>query len=438
MLRIYLSLLIVTGTLWGQEYVPKSLENCLRQGLENNKQLIAARVKTEGSLASASLARSAMLPSLKMSAGYTKLSEVPAFEIIIPSFPSPKTMTISEPVLDNYSLKLTLQQPIFTGGKLSAQNRASREIYLADSSDYEQLLGDVALNIRILYWRLYQAVRVKELADENISLLEEHLRDIDNLGEQGMATKNDRLKVELQLSNAALMRIEAANNLTAIGIQLNNIMGEPLEDRIEPTSVPDTARMVIPDIAEMLETARIKRADLRSLESRKNAADMGKKAVRAGWYPQIYAIGNYTYADPNQRIFPVRDKFDETWDLGVMLSMDIWDWQSTKHRERQASAAYRQTQIQLSVLKDAIDVEIRLCLLDLDKCGQKLDVTSTGSIQAEENHRIMKNLFLQGMATNSDLLDAEVLLLQAKVNSAAAGVEYQIAKDRLQKAIGEI
>lgn len=434
----FLSLvLLAAGNISAQEAIPMSLENCLQAGLERNKGLDAARAKAEGSLAANKLSRSAMLPSLKMSAGYSRLSNVPAFQITIPSFPSPQTMTISEPVLDNYSIKWTLQQPIFTGGRLIANNKASKYNFLADSSDYNQQFSDAGLNIRSLYWKLYQAGMIKALARENVVLLEEHLKDIGNLAQQGMATENDKLKVKLQLSNATLLLIEAENSLLTAGIQLNNYIGEPLDILIVPTSVPDTSKTTLPSLPDIMKKAHAARADLKAMRLRREAAYYGKKSASAEWHPQVYAVGNYIFAEPNQRIFPTKDQFDGTWDVGVMLSMDIWNWQSTKHHVGQALSVLRQAEDRLFLLEDAIKVEIRLALLELEKTGQKIEVTKTGLAQAEENHRNVKNMFLQGMATNSDLLDAEVLLLQAKVNNTGAVVEYQIAKDKLKKAMGE-
>jgi len=88
-------------------------------------------------------------------------------------------------------------------------------------------------------------------------------------------------------------------------------------------------------------------------------------------------------------------------------------------------------------LEDAVRVEVNLAVLDVQQAGEKTAVSRSGLDQAQENYRNVKNLFLEGMATNSDLLDAEGLLLQAKVGHAGALVECQIAKDKLKNALGE-
>ncbi len=97
----------------------------------------------------------------------------------------------------------------------------------------------------------------------------------------------------------------------------------------------------------------------------------------------------------------------------------------------------RQAEDRLALLEDAARVEVNLAVLDVQQTGEKTEVSRIGLDQAHENYRNVKNLFREGMATNSDLLDAEVMLLQAKVGHAGALVECQIAKDKLKKALGE-
>lgn len=425
------------GSGWAQGKEPMSLESCIQTGLENNKGLDAVRARAQGSRAAADQSATALLPSLKLSAGYSRLSDVPPFEMTIPGLPAPRTITIAEPVLDNSNIKLTLQQPLFTGGRVTGNLKINRKNYRADSSDYLAQRCEAALNIKILYWKLYQAQQVKALAEENLHILENHLNDVGNLLGQGMATENDRLKVQLQMSNARLMLIDAENNRRAVGIHLNSFIGRPLDTQIEPTSIPDTSEAASLSPPELIQKALAERQDIAAQKYRREATVAGKKAAKAGWYPQVFAVGNYTYAHPNPRIFPAREQFDATWDAGVMLSMDLWNWQATKHQVRQADFLLKQAEDRLGLLEDAARVEVNLAVLDVQKAGEKTEVTRSGLAQAQENYRNVKNLFLEGMATNSDLLDAEGLLLQAKVGHAGALVECQIAKDKLKKSLGE-
>jgi len=159
--------------------------------------------------------------------------------------------------------------------------------------------------------------------------------------------------------------------------------------------------------------------------------------ARAGWYPQVFGVANYTYARPNQRIFPARDRFDGTWDVGVALSLDVWNWGATRHQVRQARDQLAQAEDAFALARDGVMVEVKVAWLDLRKCREKIAVTADGVDQARENFRTTDQRFKNGLATNSDLLDAENLLLQARLNHTRALVERQIAKARLDKAVGE-
>jgi outer membrane protein TolC len=133
---------------------------------------------------------------------------------------------------------------------------------------------------------------------------------------------------------------------------------------------------------------------------------------------------------------PTRDEFKDTWDVGLSLSFDIWTWGTTKHQSDQAEAALVQAQDAHDQLRDAITLEVNQCYLTLIQSKEKVGVAEKGVEQADENYRITKNKFASGTATNTDLLDAEIALLQAGLNRTVALVDYEIAEAKLIRAVG--
>lgn len=416
---------------------PLSVDDFVRLGLQNNKKLHMASMRASQAQARKDESFAAMLPTLKASAAYSRLSDVPDFSITIPSSPRPLSMTLSEAVPNSYQSKLTLQQPLFLGNRLTSQYTAQQ--HGADASRQELLAEqlELALAVRTAYWALYQARESKRVVEDNVRQVESHLRDMDNLVAQGMATDNDRLKVKLQLSNARLMLIDAATAARVAEIGLNNACGRPLDAPAELASQPDTAGSGEVELGPLLERAAASRPELQAIRDRVAAGGAGVGMARAGWYPQLFGVANYSVARPNQRIFPARDRFDGTWDMGVMLSLDVWNWGATRHQVRQARAQLAQAEDALSLARDAVLAEVRIAWLDLGKCREKIAVTADGVDQARENFRTTDERFKNGLATNSDLLDAENLLLLARLNHTRALVERQIAEARLDKAVGE-
>lgn len=414
-----------------------SLDDCVQLGLRNNKKLHTAQLRVEQAQAKQDEVFAALLPALRGAAGYTRLSDVPAFAITIPSYPRPVSMTVSEPVLNNYQARLSLQQPLYTGNRLTGNLALQRQNRRAAQQDLRAERNELAFSVKSAYWNLYQAHEFRDVVDDNIRQVQAHLSDVTNLANQGMATGNDRLKVQLQLSNARLMQIDAANLVRVAEIQLNNLTGRPLEARIALASTIDTLGPDSGPLETSLHKAGEQRPELISLQSRVDGGRAGVSMARAGWYPQVYGTAGYTYARPNARIFPARDRFDATWDVGVALSLDLWNWRSIHFQVKQAKAQLSQAEDALSLLRDAVSVEVNILHLDLRKCREKIAVSRDGVGQAAENHRTTRERFRNGAATNTDLLDAENLLLQARLNLTRALVEHQIARARMEKAVGE-
>ena len=131
------------------------------------------------------------------------------------------------------------------------------------------------------------------------------------------------------------------------------------------------------------------------------------------------------------------DEFKSTWDVSVSLSFDIWNWWQTGYQTTQAQAQLAQAQEGLSMTKDGVTLEVTQSYLAIEEAKQRKIVSEQGVAQAEENYRIMDGKYKQGFAANSELLDAEVALLQARLNLTQSLVDYELAIAQLTKAIGE-
>jgi outer membrane protein TolC len=117
MKKLFITLLIVIGVINAQERA-LTLEESLQIGLQNSKQLKISQATFKSSEAKITEVGSQMLPQLSFGASYTRLSDVKPFAVTVPFSPTP--ITIQETILNNYQLKFSLQQPLFTGFRLSS------------------------------------------------------------------------------------------------------------------------------------------------------------------------------------------------------------------------------------------------------------------------------------------------------------------------------
>ena len=190
-------------------------------------------------------------------------------------------------------------------------------------------------------------------------------------------------------------------------------------------------------MSALLSNAFDKRGELKAADYRAKASESNVSIAKSRWYPEVSLYGNYYYNRPNQRVFPSKDAFKDTWDAGIMVSMDVWNWLATSHQTDQAEAGLAQSLDAVGMLKDGITLEVTQNFLNFQQAKQKIVITKLTVEQAEENQRITSEKFKNGVALSSDLIDAEVALLSAKTNYTSALVDLELAKAKLDKSIGE-
>ncbi len=434
MKKFFVVMVFVAAVLYGQSRT-LTLEQTIKIGLENSKALKISQSKIIGGDAKVSEVTSQMLPKLTLGASYMRLSDVPPFEVHLPIFPTP--VKIQDVILNNYNVKLSLQQPLFTGFKLISLRSAAESNYEALKSDYNKDANEAALNIQNAFWNLYKAQKVLVLVVENLKQLEEHLSDTKKFLDNGLATKNDYLKLEVQYANVRLMRIESANNVKVAQAALNKLLGYNISDPTEITAPDIQSGIGEMKYNDLSKEAVNQREELKSTQLRINAGEDALTAARSAWYPSVFLFGDYYYSRPNQRYMPAKDEFKDTWDVGVSLNWELWNWGYNSSQSTQAEQQLIQTQTAYEQVKDNIELEVYQAYLKIISENDKVDVNKISVQQAEENYRITSEKYNQQVATSTDLIDAEASLLDAKTKLATALVDFQLAKVKLDKAIGK-
>jgi outer membrane protein len=167
------------------------------------------------------------------------------------------------------------------------------------------------------------------------------------------------------------------------------------------------------------------------------SADENISAARSSWFPQVYLFGDYYYSKPNQRIQPLENKFYDTWDVGVALNWEIWNWGLTSSRVTQSEELKFQSEMALEQYRDKLREDVYAAYFSYKTALDKINVSKLSVEQADENYRITFEKYNQQLATSSDLIDAETSLSEAKINYTNTLVDYQIAKIQLDKLLGK-
>ncbi len=430
-----LLVLLLSVSYFPQNKIIISVDDAVEIGLKNSKLLHISQMKVKVNSARLNEVNASRLPSVKFTGIYSRLSEIEPFVIMMPSGP----FVLSPSILNNYQLKLSVAQPLFMGFKLQSASELAEFQLKSSEAEYSKDELETIYNIKNAYWTFFKANEMKKVIDQLVLQMEAHLKDANNFYSQGLMTNNDLLKLKVQLSDLKLKQLEAQNGVQFSQINLNNILGNPLSTEIELSqNVSDNSIFESNlELNTLLESAFESRGEIKASEFRKHAGESSVTMAKSRWYPEISLYGNYYYNRPNQRIFPSQDKFNDTWDAGIMVSMELWNWFSTSYQTEQAEANLSQAIDAVGVTKEAITLEVTQNFFNFNQAKQKIEITKLAVEQAEENERITTQKFKNGLVLSSDLIDAEVSLLSAKTNYTSALVDFQLAKAKLDKSIGK-
>lgn len=428
---VFLFMMFFSSKILTQNIVQLSLEQAISLGLENSKNLKIAESKIRIFDAKVEEANRLMLPTLNLAGGYIRLSQVEPFKVNFQG----RDFEISPTILNTYQTRLGLQYPLFTGFRLENNFKINEKNLLTAREDYRSEENNLIFNIKNAYWNIKVAEMMFQSTQENIRQLEAHLLDLENFEKNGMAIENDLLKVKVQIANLKVMQLDFENNIKLGKINLAILIGIHTDTEIELISELDTNIADFEPLDKLLQIAYNNRPELQASKYRKEASITGISLAKSGWFPQINFFANYYYNRPNQRLMPAQDKFYGTWDIGLQFSYNIWNWMITKYQTQQAEETFKQTQLAEKQLRDAITLEVTQNYFAFQKSKDKIKASELSVSQAKENYRVTLEKFRNGLVASSELLDAEVALLNSKISLQTSYLEYMINKSKLEKAI---
>ncbi len=355
-------------------------------------------------------ARAERLPQLDVSAGYQYRSNVPELAISAPTGdPSAplQRIVVFPNINDNWSTRVGLAQPIYTGGRIRSGIEAAEQGRLAAEQELRAGRADLVLETRTAYWSLVTARESLRVIQESIKAYDAHLADARNRERFGMAARNEVLAVQVERDRAELEQINASAGAELAQANLQRLLDLPADTRIDaveplPAPAPPPA-----DIEALAAEAGNARPELRALAARVTAADAIAGAERAARLPQLALSGAYSYASPNRDIVPATTDWKRTWYVGASVSWNVLDFGRRSANEARARAQADASRAQLRELERAIRLEVTQRALDLRTSRARLSVAERSVESALENRRVAGDRYREGVIPSSELLDAE-------------------------------
>ena len=411
-----------------------TLDEAIQRGLETSHRVAEVVARGDAAAAIVGERRAASLPQIAAQAGYTRTNHVDAFGILLPTN---QLRVIYPDIPDNYRTRLDLQWPIYTSGRLEAIEQAARIETTASADDVAALRGDLRLEITRGYWALVTASASMFVVEQAVARIDAHLRDVRNQLAAGLVPPNDVLTVEAQASRQRMLAVQARalrdNAETELGRLVGASPGTPIDAATALAGGPADRG----PIDALVDAARGQRPERAALAKRVEAARARGHAAAAGLRPTVAVGGGVDYGQPNPRIFPREGAWKSSWDASVNLNWPLFDGGRTRSEMAETAALVRATEERLAELDSAIAADVRQRARDLEASRAVIDAAADAVRSAEEARRVVGERFTAGVATSTDVLDAQMALLQAELDRTQAMAGARLAEARLARALGQ-
>ena len=382
--------------------------------------------QSEAAAQNLAAARAVRIPSVDLKSGYRVLDNTPTAKAAFGG------QAVEFPVAEqnSFSASAMTTLPIYTSGRIGNGIDAADALLQASRGDEQTALQDLKLATAERYVGVLRAQRNTAVAQTDVRNLQGHYRDVRSLGKQGMVPRNDVLAVEAALADAKQRRLRASNALDIAHSAYNRLLGRPMAAAVELDELPES--LPVAELQALNQAALEHRSELKVLSDQVQALQHQARVTRAADGPQIALQGGYQFQD-NQ--FQVHQG---VWSVNLGLSWNIFDGGLTR---RQGEALQRQAlalQERLQDLHSRILLQVRQAWLNLNETRQRVQVTQSAIQSASENLRVMRARYHEGLATNTEVLDAESLDTRSESNYADARYDFILAGLRLQRAVGQI
>jgi len=384
--------------------------------------------------ADARAARAARLPTVDLRGGYSRWSDVPELTLALPGQP-PRTLFPNLP--DNWTGRASLALPLWTGGRLAGTARAAASQEEAAARDADSGEAALVLETVAAYWNLAVSRQRESVLGGAIAAYTAHAADARNRQKFGMAASHELLAVEVERDRAELALLRATGDAEIAQADLARLLDLPAEQPLlaaDPLPAPggEAGEALEPLVAGAL-AGRPERA---ALAARAAAARALVGVARAGRRPQVALTAGYDYSNPNRRITPPTGEFNDTWDVGVSLALNVFDGGRSAAETSAARARAAAAQARLEDLDRRIRLDVTARRLDLRTARAAAVVAARALASAGESRRVAADRYREGLIPSSELLDAETALLRAGLDHAEALVSVRLAAAALDRAVG--
>lgn len=410
-----------------------TLDEALAKATEASHRLGEARARQQAADATVEVRRRSGDPTLTASAGYTRTNHIDEFGI---PQPNGATRVIYPDIPDNYRSRLELVWPVYTAGRTDALERAAQAEVAATGKELDAARLDLRLEVSRAYWALVTARETVKVLEQSLATADQSLSDVRARVEAGFLPPNDVSRSEAQRARSELMLVEARGRVENVTVDLARLIGLDAPAPIEPADALEGVPASSTDAPALVTEALSQRPELAAITARATGIEARLDAIAATRKPTVAFASGYDVARPNPRIFPRQEKWEDSFDITLNVSWQLWDSGRAKADRAEAVANQAALTERRRDVETQIAADVRKSSLDLATSRAALVPARLAVTAAQETRRVVNDRFEAGVATTLDVLDAQLAQMQAELERTRVLADIRLAEARLARVVG--
>ncbi|MDP2970162.1 MAG: TolC family protein [Deltaproteobacteria bacterium] len=421
-------ILLSAGVAWAQESPkPLTLEESIKIALDRNLKLHSSVEGVAGSEFRRKAARTDLFAKWTGQYSYTYYNS----PTVVGFFGG----GISGTSRDVYNLGTTINQPLFAGGSILSNYRNEKLGVDISKTDVETVKRDIVLQVREGYFNILRAEKFLDVARQTVKQFSAQLEVTKAFFEVGIVPKNDVLQAEVRLANAKQGLVRAENDVVLAKSYFNSLLRKEIEAPLQVIDILGYSPFSL-RFEDSLKEALEKRPEIRTANLKIEQAKEGVKIAKSGFFPTVSLSGNYYRFSEDPGL--MGDFRSERWTIQTLATFTLGDWGKTAYKVGESKVKVTQGEDSKVQLMEGITLEVKNDYQIMLVGEKNISVAEKAIEQAEENLRMNEERYKYQVATATDVLDAVTLLAQARVNYYGALSDFNIAKARLERAMGRM
>lgn len=318
--------------------------------------------------------------------------------------------------------------PIYTGGKVAAANHAA-EAQVQDATAM-RLLAKESLSTELArrYFGLRLALSARQVRQQVLAALEQHLHDAVRLEEEGMISHAERLHAEVARSEADRELRKANHDVEIARAGLANILSDG------PAGDPSSPLFLLPSL-EPLDAFQRQAQDghpaFRRFAAQRSLAEQALKAEKGRFLPDVYVFGMRQLHEGDLTIL------DPKWAFGIGAKVTLFDGFDRSHKT--AAARLQQGRVDDLEQRTRRDVAtlVERRYIEVARARDVYTALQPAEELAAENVRVRTRAFEEGLATSLDVVDARLSASRVELGRLAAAYDFDVALAELLEASGQ-